>query len=91
MILIVNIRDSERKRCAINARHPEERRRRDVRTQFYMCEAHINLKKLMNEKILKNLLIYAGSPRPPAGGLGMTGAGGRFLETSRVTGTWGEY
>jgi oligoendopeptidase F len=27
------------------------------------------------KKILKNLLVYAGSPHPPAGGLGMTGSG----------------
>jgi hypothetical protein len=37
----------------------------------FIC-AKLRIKK-MNMKILKNLLIYPGSPRPPAGGLGMRG------------------
>jgi hypothetical protein len=49
------------------ARHPEERRRCDMGSQFYMCEAHGYFEKRsyvnINEKILKNLLICPGSPR----------------------------
>jgi hypothetical protein len=37
----------------------------------------------MNVKILKNLLIYTGSPRPPAGGLGMTGIWGNLKKNFR--------
>ncbi len=56
-------------------------------TQFYKCEAQVNLEEPVaikwNAKILKNLLIYAGSLRPPPGGLGMTGILG-ILENCRV-------
>ncbi len=81
---IITAQESERERCPINVRHPEERRRRDLGTQFYMCEAHNSLSRdfdvKINEKILKNLLNCSGSPRPPAGGLGMTGTGrGRWV------------
>jgi len=42
--------------------------------------------KKMNEKILKNLLLYSGSQRPPSGGLGMTGLqGGLKLSDGKVS------
>jgi hypothetical protein len=59
----------------LDARHPEPPGRGAWGPSFIHVKLKLILKRVLNinEKILKNLLIYTGSSRPPAGELGMTG------------------